>query len=269
MTIKVSPCQDPYCQGYTIDIDNLDDLAKAVALVLAQQYSAAKRIVDNKPSGVSVNTLEIDADSIIQERLRTTDNQGTASDQVRFQRDGLLFQIITWLASHCDAQTTDVIQKPHVQQSSKGFDSSIVHLQNGTQLAALTICEDKATDSPRDLIRVQVWPEIEACELGKKDDLLRTTLIDALIRRGVTDEVAEATAGSILWSGHRRYRIRTTVGTTHRDPPERGHLFKDYDVKASGHGERRRGDTMFVANLRAWMNDLSTRVETALRELEK
>lgn len=261
MATTAKQCDDPFCQGIVIEVTDKNLLAKSVAWALAQQYRAARRIVDGEtPIG---NPTNINAKKIIAERLRTTDNEGKQSDAMVYHRDGLLFQLIMWLVSHKDALQTDLVQQPHIVTAGKGIDGTIVHLQSGTQVAAVSICEDKATDNPRTTI-TEVFEDIKETEKGARDDLLRAVASNALVGRGVDEEQAELTAGSILWTKSRRYRIRTIVGLTHANPPIRGRLFKGFEDAVKGGKEKRRGETMYIDDLRGWMQDFATLVQQHL-----
>ena len=265
MPLRSTPCSDPYCEGIVLEIGDEDKLAHSVALILAQQYSAAKQIALGQIP--APRTLTIDADVIVEQRLGTKDKEGNESEHVRRHRDGLLFQLIAWLSSQIDATASDHVVRPHLIKASKGIDGCIVHLGANTDIAGISICEDKATDNPRNLITSSIWPDFAACERGEKDDELRTFVIDALVRRNIDEELAEQTAGAILWHNCRRYRVRTTVGNTHCAPPERGNLFKDFEVHVQGDVKRRRGETLHLPNLRDWMNAFAAKVETQLRSL--
>jgi len=65
---------------------------------------------------------------------------------------------------------------PHAQVSANEQDSIVVHRADGA-VVALSICEDNATESPRDTVRDEVWPEIRDYEEGGRRDDLRSNLI--------------------------------------------------------------------------------------------
>lgn len=258
MPVRIVPCTDSFCEGIQWEVDDRDKLAQAVANVLAAQYQAARKIILNQP--VTAKKLTIQPETIIEERLKKTATE-------KYHRDGLLFQLMAWCASHPDANLEDALEYPHIIPAGKGIDGIIVHFDAGCGFAGITICEDKATENPRDIIRDDVWPEIEACEKGKKDDELRTFLVNALTRKGVDQEQAEDVAGQVLWNSVRRYRIRITVGDTHRHPPTRGELFKGFEAKAPGAPSKRRGETFYVQCLRDWMDEFAELVKSELRKL--
>lgn len=254
MPIRVQDCEDNFCQGFEWEIEDREKLAKAVAHILVQQYSAAIRILtDSDHSAVTKANVE----SIIAERLKKSDTEP-------WHRDGLLFQLIAWLVAHKEASKGDSIALPHLIPAGKGIDGAVVHLNDDSGFTGISICEDKATDHARNVISTKVWPEIEACENGDKDDELRTFVINALVERCIAREQAEYVAGQILWKNQRRYRVRTT-----HTKRERGGLFKDFDEKVAGDELRRRGETLFMENLREWMDHFADLVKAELRKLAR
>jgi hypothetical protein len=246
-----SAVPDAYCQGVTFQVTNNQQLARAVALVLIQQFSLARRLVASfalqaEPVGIA----QSDVDDIIRRRLHPADTD---------HRDGLLFQLIMWLASHLDPQDGDLVSLPHSQGSAKGQDLIVVHRTAGA-VTAITICEDKATVNPRATIRAKVWPEIKEYEAGGRRDELRSAVISILGTGGVGADDAEQLVKRISWEGKRRYRVRVTI-----EGPRLADLFKGFDTVVVGTPELRRGDTVLVPDMRAWMTRLALAVESELR----
>jgi len=244
---------DDYCQGVSFAVNDEDRLARAVALVLVQEYALARRILaDEAGADEDERTLldEDEIEDIIARRLKPP---------VNYHRDGFLFQIMMWLATHLDLDDGDLVALPHTQASAKGQDSIVVHRADGA-VVALSICEDKATENPRDTVREQVWPEIRDYEAGGRWDELRTNVIATLGLGGVPRDEATALVRRISWEGRRRYRVRVTV---EGERPKR--LFKGFDELVSGELERRRGETVQIPQLRDWMTNLAQKIETELR----
>jgi hypothetical protein len=243
---------DAYCQGIAFHVSDTSQLAKAVALILIQEYVLARNILTGKTDETD-GTPKFDGDDIediITRRLKPKDV---------YHRDGFLFQLMMWLAAHLDLEPGDLIALPHSQGSAKGQDSIVVH-RAADAVVALTICEDKATESPRDTVRGDVWPEIKIYEKGWRLDELRSSVITTLGTGGVpTDEATRLTRG-ISWSGKRRYRVRVTI-----EIERSRQLFKGFDEIVSGANEMRRGETVLLPGMRAWMTELAGLIEANLR----
>lgn len=253
--LKMSLVDDGFCQGVAFDVTDIDALARAIAFVLVQEFSLAKQLAIDADSPIPAPELESsDIDDIVARRLKPVD---------KYHRDGLLFQLIMWLAVHLDLQDGDLVALPHSQGSAKGQDSLIVH-RAADSVVALSICEDKATENPRDTVRDSVWPEIKLYESGGRRDELRSGIIATLGTGGVTTEEAERLIRSISWKGRRRYRVRVTLQEIRSS-----RLFDGFSDLVLGGNEMRRGETLLLPTMRPWMDDLALRVEAQLRTLAK
>ncbi|WP_434111572.1 hypothetical protein [Methylocaldum sp. GT1TLB] len=250
--LRLVPFDDPYCQGLIFEVTDINALAKAIAIILVQEYEIARRLVIGDSFSVDVIKFENDdIEDIIQRRLHPADI---------YHRDGFLFQLMMWLAAHLDLQNGDLVSLPHSQASAKGQDSIIVH-RSTSAVAALTICEDKATENPRKTIREDVWPEIADYEKGGRWDELRSTIIATLGIGGIPMAEAVKLIRNISWAGKRRYRVRVTVNPNNQTSV----LFKGFDEIVSGAKEIRRGETVPLPAMRDWMTMLAEKVESELR----
>jgi hypothetical protein len=242
---------DDYCQGVSFSVTDEDALAKAIALVLVQEFTLAKAILSGAPVEDGEPVLEAgEIEDIVNRRLKPPDV---------YHRDGFLFQLMMWLAAHLDLDEGDLVAIPHSQAAGKGQDSIVVHRADGA-VVALSICEDKATENPRPTVRDEVWPEIRGYEAGGRRDELRSNIIATLGLGGVPADEATKLVRRISWDGARRYRVRVTV-----EEARTRRLFKDFETIVSGDRDRRRGETIHLPHLRAWMTQLAGKVEAQLR----
>ena len=253
--LKRAQVDDDYCQGVAFSITDEDALARTVALVLVQEYDLARRILTgevSKDEGKLPRIIlgEDEVENIVARRLRPP---------VAYHRDGFLFQLLMWLGAHLDLDSGDLVALPHVQASAKGQDSIVVHRAEGA-IVALSICEDKATENPRETVRDKVWPEIRDYEAGGRRDELSSNIITVLGLGGIPLNEAEALVRRISWEGMRRYRVRVTV-----EGERAKGLFKGFEELVSGGVEHRRGETVRIPKLREWMTKFADKVETELR----
>lgn len=251
--LKRDLLDDSHCQGVSFVVTDADALARAIALVLVQEYALAKSILSGTATADEGEAIALDADEIddiIARRLKPP---------VVYHRDGFLFQLIMWLAAHLDLDDGDLVALPHAQASAKGQDSIVVHRADGA-IVALSICEDKATENPRDTVRDEVWPEIRDYEGGGRRDELRSNIIATLGLGGIPADEATTLVRRISWEGKRRYRVRLTLEGARTEG-----LFKGFDEIVAGSVERRRGETVQLPGLRAWMTAFAAKVESELR----
>lgn len=250
--LSYASVSDAHCEGVEFGVTNFQALARAISLILLQQFSLARRLVASlADEATDMQFEQSEIDDIVNRRLMPVDLD---------HRDGHLFQLIMWLATYLDVQPGDLVSLPHSQASAKGQDSIIVHRTEGA-VTAITICEDKATVNPRPTIRSQVWPEFKEYEAGGRRDELRSGVVAALGTAGIQSEEAEKLVKRMSWGqGRRRYRARVTV-----QEPRPAELFKGFDEVVTGGAHLRRGDTALIPDMRAWMSALAIAVEAELQ----
>lgn len=251
--LKRDQVDDDYCQGLSFSISDEDALARAVALVLVQEYDLATCILTGKEheeDGGEILRDKAEIEDIIARRLKPP---------VAYHRDGFLFQLMMWVAAYLDLEAGDLVALPHAQASAKGQDSIIVHRSEGA-IVAMSICEDKATEKPRDTVRDEVWREIAEYEAGGRRDELRSNIIATLGLAGIPRDEATALVRRISWEDKRRYRVRITV-----EGKRTKGLFKGFEEHVSGSVERRRGETIQIPRLRDWMTRFAEKIEAELR----
>ena len=175
------------------------------------------------------------------------------------QRDGWIFQVISWVAAHLQgaaAEEKTLVRPPQMIHAEKGQDGLLIEYSDG-DIARVVICEDKATKSPRKQFRDKVLPEFDLYETGARDNELIAGVTSILARHEVHD--ADEAIANILWEDQRAYRVAVTVTANHTLPPAQGRLFKGYEQAVNGHITRRRVELLPLADLRPWMKDLADR----------
>ena len=174
-------------------------------------------------------------------------------------RDGWMFQVISWVASHLQVQQADqkaFIQPPHLIHAQKGQDGLLIEYAD-SDVARVVICEDKATRKPRAQIRDRVLPDFANYETGARDNELIAAVAIMLSRHGLDD--AEQIAEDILWDNQRAYRVAVTVAPNRTTTDAQRKLFKGYVGSVPGCVHRRRVELMPLKKLRPWMTALANK----------
>ena len=185
-------------------------------------------------------------------RLLTVTSENTIP-----HRDGWVFQVISWLAAHLqglDAEEKTLIRPPHMIHAQKGQDGLVIEYADD-DIARVVICEDKATGSPRDLIRSQVLPDFDQYETGARDNELIAGVTGLLARHKI--ENADDIVANILWEDQRAYRVAVTVPPGKTTIAAQKRLFAGYEKSVEGDVNRRRVALMPLASLRPWMSALA------------
>ena len=250
------------CHGNRWEVDDLDLLVDRVARVAMGQYRHVSKVLDGlnvaAPKGSKVH-----AENAVQKMQ-------VAKNGDPWQRDGWIFQIISWIAASQQKAGKAILKPPHIFHAHKGFDGIQLEItEDGQSVIALIIFEDKATDNPRSTIREDVWPGIVSMEAGERVAELTheaAGLLEAQqhVYPGMDIDGA---VDRILWQEARRYRVSITTGNTHKTENARAGLFADYDTTAAGDTLRRQAETMHFDDLRPWMAAFAAKVIIKLEEL--
>lgn len=174
-----------------------------------------------------------------------------------WHRDGWMFQVMSWLAA-LKAGPASLINTPQMIFAQKGFDGIQLDFDLTGAISAVVIFEDKATDNPRQTIHNDVWPEFAEYENGGDANVLVAEVTGLLEKRQGVD--VDDVLRRVIWKDARHFRVSITVGDLHASDSGRARLFKDYDTTVPGHINRRRGETFYVDDLRAWMDSLASKV---------
>ncbi|MEI9990208.1 MAG: hypothetical protein WDM86_09230 [Rhizomicrobium sp.] len=242
------------CHGFSWTITDEDTLSQRVARVALGQYRHVSKILGG---------AGVDGPSTSAEQAKAAISLLTVEpNEDPWHRDGWIFQTISWIAAHRDTKGV-VTRPPHIIKAHKGFDGLQLELSaDGKAITAVVIFEDKATDNARQTIREDVLPGIAALEAGDRANELThevNGVLDAQARLDPGLDV-DAAISNIMWKEARYYRVSITVGKTHSTSARRAKLFKGFDENAPGDVKRRRAETMYVPELRKWMDQFANRV---------
>jgi hypothetical protein len=248
----------PLCRGHCWHISDEDELARCVARVLVGHSRHAERII----SGLPAKDPRIDAEAVKNAKVVIS----LADDEDPWHRDGLVFQIISWIAARKRAGDGTITRTPHLIRAHKGFDGVQIEVDfTSASVSSVILFEDKATINPRETIRDDVWPELKKIEQGdRRNEVIQEVSSLLLQASGRVDY--DAAIESLFWKDARGYRVSITVGNTHATPAARKRLFKDYDTIVGGADDchRRGAETFFIEDLRPWMAQFCARVVSIL-----
>lgn len=174
-----------------------------------------------------------------------------------WHRDGWVFQLISWIAA-VEARN-GLVRVPQMDQASKGFDGLQLLTNRGrTRVKGAVVFEDKATDSPRQTIRTEVWPSFAAMEAGDRDSALAAEIASLLDRLPHVDSIL-AVDRIMRDPGSRMYRVSITAGAYHARRNKLGNLFKGFEETVTGDRARRYANILELDDLRPWMSALCAR----------
>ena len=120
-------------------IANADQLAEVIAWLYVQKRSHAARVIQALEPGAAtlpgavianaIDDLEVKTGDIAADLVSTDASVAEKAkdklDARLIQRDGLLFQHVSWVAAHLALPNTHAAP-PHARRADKGFDGVIV-----------------------------------------------------------------------------------------------------------------------------------------------
>ena len=257
MPISITPVAEKDCwSGSTWTVEDEDELAELIARVAIGQSRTVERILQatgDLPASYPKGGFE---------GARKLLTVGTGDKT--YHRDGWVFQVIAWIAAHRFDEDA-LIRSPQMIKADKGLDGLMIEF-NDDGIAHVVICEEKATQHPRQKVKSQVWPEFEQFETGARDNELVASVTSLLEKSGDPDP--DKTVADILWKERRAYRVAVTVGEKHASPKGRKRLFKGYEEKVLGDVDRRRAETLVLDDVREWLDDIAEKALVAINEAE-
>jgi hypothetical protein len=242
------------CHGWSWTVANEDELAERIARIALGQYRHVAKILSGTGATGPTATAQQARAAV---KLLTLRN-----GEEPWHRDGWIFQAISWIAAS-QAPSGSITRAPHIRRADKGFDGLQLQLSDdGKVVTAVIVFEDKATENARSTIREDVWPGIVALEAGERLNELTHEVSAVLDARAAADDDLDidAAIANILWKEARRYRVSVTINDTHNSDNTRARLFDGFDEKVPGGVERRRADTIYLPQLRDWMEKFAARV---------
>lgn len=251
----------PLCHGYRWEVCDEAALAQMVAWTLEGHYQHAERILKRLNSKRPHAAITVKQQAI---RLVSLPPK-TGDVALRWHRDGLVFQHISWLAAHANGNGAIASSVPHFRPAHKGFDALLVPLKDKrTALDGLIICEDKASTNPRKQITEKVWSEIGTIEVGERDAELNGELTAILRSYGIKN--MEEIIAAAHWMSRKTYRVSVTVDSSHEPEAARRKLFEGFDTAISAKDvSRRRAETLCLNGLRVWMDQFCEKVVKAIQ----
>ncbi len=258
--IKCSPIANgDFWQGTDWAVINEQELVEVVARVALGQ---ARHFIEVFKGTKSLAYAPTKAQKNGAIRLLTVTNP-----EYPYQRDGWLFQVISWIAANVqDASTLKTT--PHIRHADKGYDG--LHLKidpSDNRVVSIVICEEKATGSPRKRITKDVWPEFKGFNEGKRDNELVAETATVLAQYKHPDP--EKAVHEILWHQARAYRVSITIGDKENSDAGRKNLFKGYqNAIPNGSVERRRAETLYQKDIRNWLEDIAQKAIMEVNKIE-
>ncbi|WP_368889322.1 hypothetical protein [Morganella morganii] len=241
-----------------------ENAQRVIGALEPQRRISKGRVAENVVRKLTAPSAE-DAKLI---QLGTEAQKESARKRVRtsvFHRDGLLFQHISWIAARLEL-SDGYMTSPHVRQADKGFDGFIIQLDKSvSEIKRIVLCEDKASELPRNLITSSVWPEIGKIRSGDRDDEILADLVTLL--KSVPNIDAEKAVDEVFWEGALEFRVAVATSENQRKAGSFLHIIDGFEAIAGGKLETRTAGVLAFKDVRDGLDVLATEVVAKVKEI--
>lgn len=253
-------CNGTICHGWAWSVENEDVLAKCIARIALGKFRHVFRILNQ------IDIIEsVDYDMLKESAIATIDKSKTNI----YQRHGWLFQAISWIASTKDSKNV-LNCMPQIRLADKGPDGLQLELNDdGTEVTALVIFEDKAIENPLTAMP-KVWKYIASIEnASRKNEFIQEVSGLLWIRANSDSPVDINTAiSNAAWKNDFHYRISVATEIDNSTQEKLEKMINGFDSVVKGSHDRRQANTMYIPQMRNWLDDLAEHVITKIREIE-
>jgi hypothetical protein len=246
---------DANCIGIRWTVDDADLLARIVAIVAMGQAAHAVRIICALvPAVPAIDHKALRADA--KQRLRVTGGTQKQKEARRYHRDGLIFEVISWIAAQQQTGGKALLRDPHVSSTTQGLDNLMIEMDAaGADVKRATIFEDKCSENPDHTFRYKIMPAFKAHHKNKRASDLVATAAALLEKAGLDGTKSVTAAARVLDKTFRTYRGSLSVTTADDSVERRQSVFKTYKELDGIKTDQRVGAVLITSeNLRSWFD---------------
>jgi hypothetical protein len=250
----------PQCEGEQWTITAPDELAHLVALILVGQAFHAALILE----GTQLDSTKITF------KLKETLNKDLHPKTLKGieHRDGLLFEIICWIAARKGKTGQEKMDNSHLKSTNQGTDGVKVTVDPVTMtLTKATVYEYKCTIHARQKFQSQVLKSFREYISGERDNQLAQAVLALLENYGFTGTQLKAAYDKLIQTRPLAFVASLTVSPSLFPMTKCLPLFKDYDSLLVG-SDVRSGNTFPLDDVRGWFVDFAERVWVQIEKFD-
>lgn len=262
---------DAFCMGNVWKAHNEQSLAQLIALIAMGQAMQASYIIQELTAIAPAFTHN---DLISEAKIKLTVGEkikGVRTGYPVEQRDGFMFEAISWIAARQVYGKNALLLAPHVSATSQGLDGLMIEVSDDKgSVKATTIFEDKCTEKPRKTFRENVMPGF----LDRHENKRSAELVDAastLLRTaGLAESESAVMAAAVIDRRRRIYRAAFALPDKFDSDERRRKLFKGFGkLPDLDKGQRVAASYIVRGELRAYFEDLASVARDYLDSLEE
>lgn len=261
---------DDDCVGSKWKVENEDQLARLIAIVVMGQAAQAAHIIDELlPAAPAFTNEALKKEAVIKFTVQEV-SQTPRMGYPRIQRDGLIFEIISWIAAKQVSGEKCFLKDPHTSSTSQGLDGIMIELnEDGSEILKSTIFEDKCTDNPRDTFTQKVIPGFLDRHGNTRNAELIAAAATLIQLSGVSNVQAMSMVRKVIDNSSRQYRAGFALTQDFDKEEAQKALFKGYNKIKDINQEQRIGASLIVdGKLRDWFDALATKIIAYIEQLD-
>ncbi|MBU1220516.1 hypothetical protein KKF34_02170 [Myxococcota bacterium] len=262
---------DDHCIGSKWKVENEERLVSLIAIVAMGQSLQAGTIIKKLLPSIPIFTFEnLKNEAIIKFKVQDKE-QTPRTGYPRYQRDGLIFEIISWIAAKQVSGDNCYLKDPHTSSTSQGLDGLMIELnEDCDEIIKSTIFEDKCTEHPRPTFTQKVIPAFIARHENKRSSDIIAAASTLIKLSGVNDNQAMLMATKIIDLSCRHYRASFALTSDFDTPNAQGELFNGYDKIVNITQNQRIGASLIVdSKLRDWFDALASKIINYIEQLDE
>jgi hypothetical protein len=250
---------DAHCIGERWQVEDDEQLARLIAIIAMGQAAQAGHILSELlPATPAFTIPELRAEA----KIRLTVQEKKQTPRIgypRWQRDGFIFEAISWIAARQVYGKSAYMKDPHVSATSQGLDGLMLELSGDKkQIDRTTVFEDKCTDDPISTFKYKVIPAFRDRHDNKRSAEIIAAATVLLGKAGIDDGAAAQLAAAVTDRAKRRYRAAFAVTTALDSENSRKELFAGYNEISDIEQAQRLGACLVVPpELRDWFDQLA------------
>ncbi|EHC04319.1 hypothetical protein ACRN94_21005 [Shewanella baltica] len=261
---------DDYCVGSKWTVANEEQLAGLIATIVMGQAMQAEHIIEELLPAVPAFTNEaLKREAIIKFTVQEV-SQSPRIGYPRVHRDGLIFELISWIAAKQVSGDRCFLKDPHTSATSQGLDGIMIELNHDrSEISKSTIFEDKCVDSPRNTFTQKVIPGFLDRHGNTRNAELIAAAANLIKMSGASNVQAMSMVNKVMDNSCRQYRAGFALTQNFDDGEAQKSLFKGYNKINDINQDQRIGASLIVdGELRDWFDILAGKIVHYIQNLE-
>lgn len=250
-----------HCTGSRWTTVDETRLAQLIAIIAMGQAVNASHILKSLgPAAPAFTSAELRGEAIIGLTVQE-DGQKPRTGYPRWQRDGFIFEAISWIAARQSHGESTLLKDPHVSATAQGLDGLMIELSDDkSKLILTTIFEDKCSEDPRAMFTQNVLPGFLKRHHNERSAEVVACASVLLRMAGVSEIAAGQLAAAVMNRKQRCYRSAFALTKASDSQEEREKLFKGFEALDGLTADRRIGAGFIIdGELRDWFDSLASK----------